>query len=604
MWTKFRSALRAFRVAREGNVAIIFAFATLPIIAFVGFAIDYSHANAVKVAMQQSLDATALMLSKEAATDSSDQLKANAEKYFKALFTRPEAQNVTVTASYTTSGGTAVVINGSADVPTSLLAIIGYDTITVSSSTTVKWGSNLLRVALVLDNTGSMADNDKMTALQSATKSLLTQLQNAAGKDGDVYVSIVPFVKDVNLGAANWNSDYIYWGTLAQDTTLSDNNSWDAQNGSCQDQGGTSIGNYSSRSSCLTHKSCSISGYTSQSSCTGAGTCSLSGYTTQSACINAGTCSMSGYTTQSTCTAAGTCSLSGYTSQTSCTSAGTCSIAGYSTQSGCTNAHVCTKPQYTTQNSCTQHAGTWKAGVWTPGTWTAATWTSTPGTWTAGVWSTATTKWVPDNHSTWTGCVRDRGNPSGPDTVGNYDTNIVAPSVTINSTLYPAEQYGSCPQAVMGLNYNWSAMKSLVDNMSPAGSTNQAIGLQLGWMSLFGGGPFTMPAEDANYTYSHIIILLTDGLNTQDRWYGDGSSLGTSDDAKIDAREQLTCNNVKAAGVTLYTIQVNTGGDPTSTLLQNCASSSDKFYLLTSASQIITAFTKIGTDLTQLRVAQ
>jgi hypothetical protein len=174
----------------------------------------------------------------------------------------------------------------------------------------------------------------------------------------------------------------------------------------------------------------------------------------------------------------------------------------------------------------------------------------------------------------------------------------------INSTLYPTEQYSSCPQAVMGLNYNWSAMKSLVDNMSPAGSTNQAIGLQLAWQSLVGGGPFTVPAEDPNYSYSHIIILLTDGLNTQDRWYGDGSSLGTDDDAKIDAREQLTCNNAKAAGVTLYTIQVNTGGDPTSTLLQNCASTSDKFYLLTSADQIITAFTKIGTDLTQLRVAQ
>ncbi|MGH9805784.1 MAG: TadE/TadG family type IV pilus assembly protein, partial [Terriglobia bacterium] len=59
-WSKFRSALRAFRVARGGNVAITFAFATLPIITGVGFAVDYSHANAVKVAMQQSLDATAL----------------------------------------------------------------------------------------------------------------------------------------------------------------------------------------------------------------------------------------------------------------------------------------------------------------------------------------------------------------------------------------------------------------------------------------------------------------------------------------------------------------------------------------------------------------
>ncbi len=202
VWTKFRSALRAFRIARGGNVAIIFAFATLPIIAGVGFAVDYSHANAVKVAMQQALDSTALMLSKEAATDSSDQLKTNALKYFMALFTRPEATNVTVNANYTTSSGTAVVINGSADVPTALLGIIGYNTITVTSSSTATWGSNLLRVALVLDNTGSMSDDGKMPALQTATKSLLTQLQNAASTNGDVYVSIVPFVKDVNLGAA------------------------------------------------------------------------------------------------------------------------------------------------------------------------------------------------------------------------------------------------------------------------------------------------------------------------------------------------------------------------------------------------------------------
>ena len=44
-----------------------------------------------------------------------------------------------------------------------------------------------------------------------------------------------------------------------------------------------------------------------------------------------------------------------------------------------------------------------------------------------------------------------------------------------------------------------------------------------------------------------------------------------------------TCANIKAAGITIYSIQVNTGGDPTSTLMQNCASSSDKFWLVTSA---------------------
>jgi Flp pilus assembly protein TadG len=110
----------------------------------------------------------------------------------------------------------------------------------------------------------------------------------------------------------------------------------------------------------------------------------------------------------------------------------------------------------------------------------------------------------------------------------------------------------------------------------------------------------------ANAARKDTIILLTDGLNTLDRWYGNGSSTSIAVDARMyDAGNNGagTCANIKAAGITIYTIQVNTGGDPTSTLLRNCASSSDKFFLLTSANQIITTFQKIGTDLSQLRIA-
>jgi hypothetical protein len=39
-------------------------------------------------------------------------------------------------------------------------------------------------------------------------------------------------------------------------------------------------------------------------------------------------------------------------------------------------------------------------------------------------------------------------------------------------------------------------------------------------------------------------------------------------------------------------------------LLQNCASDSSKFFLLTSSSQIVTTFQQIGTNLTQLRIAK
>ena len=203
LWSKLRRACHAFSIARSGNVAITFAFASLPVIGLVGAAVDYSRANAVKASMQTALDSTALMLSKEAATDSTDQLQTNAAKYFKALFTPTGVSNITVTASYASDGGSTVVVGATADVPTAFMNVLGYPKITVSDSSTSKWGSSRLRVALVLDNTGSMADAGKMSALQTATKNLLGQLQSAASVNGDVYVSIVPFVKDVNVGSSN-----------------------------------------------------------------------------------------------------------------------------------------------------------------------------------------------------------------------------------------------------------------------------------------------------------------------------------------------------------------------------------------------------------------
>jgi len=526
---RLRDCLREFRAARAANVTVTFALATIPIIGAVGAAVDYSHVNSARTAMQNAVDATALMLSKDIATIASNQLNTKATSIFTGLYSHPEVTNVLVTPTYTSTGTTQLVISATGMVKSSFVSLIGISQVTIGASSTVKWGNSRLRVALVLDNTGSMDDDGKIGALKTATKNLLTQLKTAAVNDGDVYVSIIPFAKDVNLGSSNYTQTWIDW------------TDWDAKNGTC-----------------------SKSGYTSKNSCTGQGTCSVSGNNSQNSCNSAGTCS-----------------VSGNNSQSSCNNAGTCSNGAQTSQSSCTGNKACSKSQYSSKNSCQNNGGTWAFGTWTTATWTPATWT----------WAT----WTPKNHSTWNGCVTDRGLSNGPST-GNYDTNVVAPTTNDVGTLYSAEQYSSCPQAIMGLNYNWNSMTSLVNNMNPGGNTNQAIGLQLGWMSLTGGGPFTVPGMDTNYKYQQVIILLTDGLNTQDRWYTNQNS--------IDAREAMTCANIKAANVTLYTVQVNTGGDPTSTMLKNCASDSSKFFLLTTANAIVTTFNQIGTALSNLRVAK
>jgi hypothetical protein len=167
------------------------------------------------------------------------------------------------------------------------------------------------------------------------------------------------------------------------------------------------------------------------------------------------------------------------------------------------------------------------------------------------------------------------------------------------------------------MTYSWSTLKTAVNAMQPTGGTDQSVGLAWAWQSLLQTGPIPAPAEAANTTYNRVIILLSDGLNTEDRWpdYGDGSTQNTNSSGigYIDARQAAQCQNIKAATdstgkpmYTIYTIQVNTNSpaDPVSTVLKNCASDSSKFFMLTSSTQIATTFTTIGTALSQLRVAQ
>src|SRR5271166_5429315 len=375
----------------SGTVAPLFGLALIPIIMGVGAAVDYSRAGSTLTAMQAAGDATALMLAKTASSQNADQLGQSATTYFATNFNRPQTQNLHVTATYGqgTSGFT-VTVAASADVNTVFMGLIGFSQLPLSSTSTVNWNNSKLRVALVLDNTGSMSQYGKMTALQTASHNLLTQLKNAAQHDGDVYVSVIPFAKDVNVDPANYQQSWIEWSG-SSDT-------WDENNGTCS------------------------------------------------------------------------------------------------------------KSSHHTKSSCTSHSGTW----------------------------------TPKNHNTWTGCVMDRDQ--------NYDTTNTAPGT--GSTLFPAEQYSYCPVPLLGLSYDWTALNAKIDAMTPNGGTNQAIGLAWGWQSLT-NSPLTVPAMDPNYQYKQIVILLTDGLNTQDRWYGNGSTPSP----QVDARQETLCANIKAAGIVVYTVQ-------------------------------------------------
>src|ERR1700730_8521173 len=218
---------RRFLLDTSGSVMPIFVLTLLPVLALAGMAVDYSRANSAHLKMQAALDATALAISPNAPSLSQTALNTQANSIFSAMHHDPAAINPTITATYSTVNGPQVVLSGTASVKTYFTRVppINVSHLTIASSSTIKWGSSRLRGALVLDNTGSMADSGKIGALQTATKNLLSQFKTAAVNNGDIYVSIIPFVKDVSVDSTNYNANWIDW------------TDWDANNGTCSGGG-------------------------------------------------------------------------------------------------------------------------------------------------------------------------------------------------------------------------------------------------------------------------------------------------------------------------------------------------------------------------------
>jgi len=528
--------------AREGNIAVIFALSAVPIISFVGAAIDYTRANAARSSMQAALDSTALMLSKDlsSGTISSSQVADKASAYFSALYNNKDANGVTVTATYIPPSGSApatIKLDGSGSIATEFMRVAGFPNMGFGTSSTTTWGNVRMRVALVLDVTGSMKDDGKMDALKPAAKSLVDQLSKLATSDGDIYISIVPFAKDVNAGTSYYNASWIDWTDWKGEPPFLVNN-----------------------------KSSSFNSAVAGSNCPF--TKSGQGFT----CMDR------------------PATLSGAQSVTKIPSTGT--YAGY----------IC--PSMDSGNKLPGQANIFYNGCYTTvtgssascGSNTSCTCTGTGSSKICHLWrgdgTPATAAAAPDP-STWNGCITDR--------TQDYDTKNTAPNSVNTDTLFPAEQYSYCSGSatiatIMPLSYDWASLKSKIDSLVPTGNTNQGIGLAWGWMTLTQSAPYNAPAKDPNFVYKDAIVLLSDGLNTQNRYSTNAS--------QIDARQKILCDNAKAAGITIYTVQVNTGKDPTSAVLQYCAQNTSSFYLITSASQTASVFSQIGTQLSKLRVSK
>ena len=521
-----RDAARRFKRDSGGNIAVLFAIALVPILTFVGAAVDYSRASAARSGMIGALDSTALMLSRDLSegTITTSDIPTKADAYFRALYTSKDAQNVTLTSSYTTgtSTGSQIQLTASGQISTQFMRIAGFPTMGFNTNTTSTWGNTRMRVAMVLDNTGSMGQNGKMTAMQNAAKSMIDTLSTYNKQTGDVYISIIPFTKDVNVGTSFVNAPWINW------------TEWEAEPPIL-------VGNKSS----------------AFNSAKAGSNCPLSSSTHGFTCMDR------------------PATLSNANSTNTIPSTGT--YAGY----------IC--PGLDSGSKLPGKSSIYYNGCYTTvtgasascGSNTSCTCTGSGANTICHLWrgdGTLATAAAAPAHTTWTGCVNDRDQ--------NYDTLNTDPGSSVGnitpSKQFYAEQWSACLSAkVTPMSNDWTSLKNQITAMTAAGNTNQSIGMAWGWQSLSTtNGPIAAPAKDSNYAYKDYIVLLSDGLNTQNRW--------STTEATIDARQELLCKNVKGDSsnpVTVFTIQVNiNNGDPKSQVLQDCASSSTYFQMITSSS--------------------
>jgi Flp pilus assembly protein TadG len=191
--------------------------------------------------------------------------------------------------------------------------------------------------------------------------------------------------------------------------------------------------------------------------------------------------------------------------------------------------------------------------------------------------------WTADSHSTWNGCVNDRDQ--------NNDVTNTAPASGSPSTKFRAHQASNCPTSMMPLTEDWTALNAKIDAMTPAGNTNVTIGLAWAYQLISPVAPFYAPEPAPDL--DKVIILMTDGTNTQNRW--------TSSASSIDSRTEKACTNVKAANIKLYTVRVIDGN---ATLLKNCASKPEMFYDIDQAVELTSVFSSIAQNLANLRIAK
>jgi Flp pilus assembly protein TadG len=238
---------------RAGNTLAMVAAALFPLLGLIGGGVDMGRGYISQSRLQQACDAGVLAARKRLGTEAAvtgeipDDAAMAGERFFNLNFqngaygSRDRTFEMTLEEDYSVTGRATVVV------PTSLMAIFGFDEIPIRVECQAQLNMANTDVMMVLDVTGSMAEVNpgdsvsKMEALKATVRSFHAQLTGNAPAATRLRFGFVPYSTNVNVGALlqdAWvNNEWHYqsremFSEKQPETTRSYDRNWTYKSGS------------------------------------------------------------------------------------------------------------------------------------------------------------------------------------------------------------------------------------------------------------------------------------------------------------------------------------------------------------------------------------
>jgi Flp pilus assembly protein TadG len=199
--------------------------------------------------------------------------------------------------------------------------------------------------------------------------------------------------------------------------------------------------------------------------------------------------------------------------------------------------------------------------------------------------------------TTWTGCTQDRKYP--------YNITVATPDPANDDSkwgqaLHPKLSKIKCGSyvpnglVVRPLSSDHAAVKRQLQAMRPYSMTHIALGFEFGWHVLSSNAPFTEGVPESDKTTMKVLVLLTDGYQTEQAFGPHGSETVEDGERNLES----LCRNAKAAGITVATVALDLDDASTVARLRNCASDPNKlFFDARTGSGLAAAFDSIKSQL-------